>query len=369
MLVRRLPGILPRLPPEEALEVTRIHSVAGLLPPGRPLVTVPPFRAPHHTASVAAIVGGGPSPRPGEASLAHRGVLFLDELAEFPRNALEALRQPLEDGFVAVARVGGRLVFPARFQLVGTMNLCPCGARGDPAVECTCSATRLAAYRDKLSRALLDRFDLVVTVPRPRARELEAPRAEGSDAVAGTRRGGTLAYARGASDADAGGKRAPDAGGRASAALRARTRACCPRRAYRCSSARRRGGGGRARRGSALVPLADGARGVSDLALAAFAAATDSHVVREPKEVRFRRFERAFDESAYRAELEACGYRFLGRSAECFPRLVRELHDPPPGLFLRGAAGEQVLGEPSVAIVGARSCSSYGRQVARQLGA
>jgi magnesium chelatase family protein len=110
-------------------------------------------------------------------------VLFLDELAEFPRNALEALRQPLEDGFVAVARVGGRLVFPARFQLVGTMNLCPCGARGDPAVECTCSATRLAAYRDKLSRALLDRFDLVVTVPRPRARELEAPRGEASEAV------------------------------------------------------------------------------------------------------------------------------------------------------------------------------------------
>ena len=185
MLARRLPGVLPRLPPDEALEVTRIHSVAGLLAPGRPLVTIPPFRAPHHTASVAAIVGGGPGPRPGEASLAHRGVLFLDELAEFPRNALEALRQPLEDGAISIARVGGRIVFPARFQLVATMNLCPCGARGDPAAECSCSAVRLAAYRDKLSRALLDRFDLLVTVPRPRARELEAAVGEPSRAVRG----------------------------------------------------------------------------------------------------------------------------------------------------------------------------------------
>jgi magnesium chelatase family protein len=183
MLARRLPGILPPLAQDEALEVTRIHSVAGLLPPGRPLVWAPPFRAPHHTASAPAIVGGGSGPRPGEASLAHRGVLFLDELAEFPRPTLEALRQPLEDGVISIARVEGRAVFPARFQLVATMNLCPCGARGDPAAECSCSAQRLAAYRDKLSRALLDRFDLLLTVPRPRACELAGASSEPSEAV------------------------------------------------------------------------------------------------------------------------------------------------------------------------------------------
>jgi magnesium chelatase family protein len=183
MLARRLPGILPPLTRDEALEVTRIHSVAGLLPPGRPLVSAPPFRAPHHTASAPAVVGGGPSPRPGEASLAHRGVLFLDELAEFSRPTLEALRQPLEDGAISVARVEGKAVFPARFQLVATMNLCPCGARGDPAAECSCSAQRLASYRDKLSRALLDRFDLLVTVPRPRAVELAGAESEPSAAV------------------------------------------------------------------------------------------------------------------------------------------------------------------------------------------
>jgi magnesium chelatase family protein len=183
MLARRLPGILPPLTRDEALEVTRIHSVAGLTAPERPLVAEPPFRAPHHSASTAAIVGGGPGLRPGEASLAHRGVLLLDELAEFARPALEALRQPLEDGEIAIARAAGRVVFPARFQLVATMNLCPCGARGDAALECACSAQRLARYREKLSRALLDRFDLVVTVPRPRGEELAAGPAEPSAPV------------------------------------------------------------------------------------------------------------------------------------------------------------------------------------------
>jgi magnesium chelatase family protein len=180
MLARRLPAILPELSRAEALEVTRIHSVAGTLPPTRALITVPPFRAPHHGSSAPAIVGGGSSPRPGEVSLAHHGALLLDELPEFSRSVLESLRQPLEDGVVSVARVGGHALFPARFQLVGTMNMCPCGARGDPALECACSPQRLAAYREKLSRALLDRFDLAVAMPRARAVELAAAPAERS---------------------------------------------------------------------------------------------------------------------------------------------------------------------------------------------
>src|ERR671937_398849 len=183
MLARRLPGILPPLEEEQALEVTRIHSVAGLVDPDHPLIGYPPFRAPHHSASTAAIVGGGLRLRPGEASLAHRGILLLDELAEFQRPALEALRQPLEDGEIGVARAAGTVRFPARFQLIGTMNLCPCGARGDSGAQCSCSAQRLARYRDKLSRALLDRFDLVVTVPRPRAVELQGEPGEHSVAV------------------------------------------------------------------------------------------------------------------------------------------------------------------------------------------
>jgi magnesium chelatase family protein len=196
MLGRRLPSLLPPLTPSESLEVTRIHSVAGLLEPDQPLVTAPPFRAPHHSASTAAVVGGGPGIKPGEASLAHRGVLLLDELAEFTRPTLEALRQPLEDGFVSIARAAGRAVFPARFLLVASMNLCPCGGRGDPAAACTCSPQRLNAYRDKLSRALLDRFDLVVAMPRPRAGELAAgpgePSAHVAERVASARSRGRL---------------------------------------------------------------------------------------------------------------------------------------------------------------------------------
>jgi magnesium chelatase family protein len=183
MLARRLPGILPELTEEESFEVTRIYSAAGLLSAERPLVSRRPFRMPHQSASVAAIVGGGPGPRPGEATLAHRGVLFLDELPEFQRPALEALRQPLEDGIVSIARAEGRAVFPARFQLVAAMNMCPCGGRGDRASECVCSAQKLAAFREKLSRALIDRFDLVVAVPRPRAVELSGGGGEPSEVV------------------------------------------------------------------------------------------------------------------------------------------------------------------------------------------
>jgi magnesium chelatase family protein len=183
MLARRLPGLLPPLDEEAALEVTRIHSVAGLIDPDHPLIAQPPFRAPHHSASTAAIIGGGPRLRPGEASLAHHGVLLLDELAEFQRSTLEALRQPLEDGEILVARAAGSARFPARFRLLATMNLCPCGARGDPGAQCTCSPQRIAAYRARLSRALLDRFDIVVTVPRPRASELQTQSGEESQPV------------------------------------------------------------------------------------------------------------------------------------------------------------------------------------------
>jgi magnesium chelatase family protein len=183
MLARRLPGILPPLTRDEALEVTRIHSVAGVLLPSQPLIRIPPFRAPHHGASAAAVVGGGATPRPGEVSLAHRGVLLLDELPEFSRSVLEALRQPLEDGIVSVSRVSGAACFPSAFRLVGTMNMCPCGARGDATGECGCSGQRIAAYQEKVSRALLDRFDLVVAMPRPRAAELAGPPGERSETV------------------------------------------------------------------------------------------------------------------------------------------------------------------------------------------
>jgi magnesium chelatase family protein len=174
MLARRLPTILPPLSTEEALEVTRIYSVAGLLPPTGGLVRQRPFRSPHHTTSAAALAGGGPVPRPGEVTLAHRGVLFLDELAEFHRDALEALRQPLEDGVVTVARVQSTITFPARLMLVGAMNPCPCGHRGDGHRECLCTPAQIARYLGRISGPLLDRIDLHVEVPRVSAADLLA---------------------------------------------------------------------------------------------------------------------------------------------------------------------------------------------------
>jgi magnesium chelatase family protein len=174
MLARRLPGILPPLQRDEALAVTRIHSVAGQLPPGRPLVCRRPFRAPHHSISAIGLVGGGAVPKPGEVSLAHHGVLFLDELAEFRSAALEGLRQPLEDGYVTVARALTSVTFPARVTLVAAMNPCPCGNFGDRVRECTCSAQRLRQYRSRLSGPLLDRIDLRIEVGRVSAADMRS---------------------------------------------------------------------------------------------------------------------------------------------------------------------------------------------------
>ena len=165
MLAKRLPSILPDMSREEALAVSGIWSVAGLTDPKHPLLTRRPFRAPHHTASAAALAGGGPLLRPGEISLAHNGVLFLDELPEFHRDVLEALRQPLEEGEVTVARSGGTLHLPARFQLVCAMNPCRCGWRGHPSGRCTCSDREVEKYVEKISGPLLDRIDLHVSVP------------------------------------------------------------------------------------------------------------------------------------------------------------------------------------------------------------
>ncbi len=165
MMARRLPGILPPLTFDEAMEVTAVHSVAGLLPPGSGLVGSRPFRAPHHTISDAALIGGGPQPRPGEVSLAHHGVLFLDEMLEFGRHVLEVLRQPLEEGTVAIARAARTATFPARFVLAGAMNPCPCGFAGDPSHECRCTPQQVARYQQRLSGPLRDRLDLTVDVP------------------------------------------------------------------------------------------------------------------------------------------------------------------------------------------------------------
>lgn len=165
MIARRIAGILPPLTLDEAIEVTAAHSVAGLLPKGVGLLTTRPFRAPHHSASSAALVGGGSQPRPGEVTLAHHGVLFLDEILEFERHVLDLLRQPLEEGMVVVARAARSVMFPARFVLVAAMNPCPCGFAGDPVRECRCTPQHVERYRSRLSGPLRDRLDLTVDVP------------------------------------------------------------------------------------------------------------------------------------------------------------------------------------------------------------
>ena len=174
MLAKRMPTILPPFTFEEALETTKIHSVAGVLDPGAGLVGVRPFRAPHHTISDAGLIGGGAIPRPGEVSLAHNGVLFLDELPEFPRNVLEVMRQPLEDGTVCIARASMSLTFPARFMLAAAMNPCPCGYFNDRTRECHCTSPIIQRYMSKISGPLLDRIDIHIDVPAVNYKEMRS---------------------------------------------------------------------------------------------------------------------------------------------------------------------------------------------------
>jgi magnesium chelatase family protein len=186
LMARALPSILPRLTLDEALDITRIYSVSGQLPASQPLVNQRPFRAPHHTISHAGLVGGGRLPRPGEISLAHRGVLFLDEIPELGTHNLETLRQPLEDKTITISRAQGSLSFPANFMLVGAMNPCPCGWYGDSVRECTCSPAMVSKYQKRLSGPLLDRIDIHVEVPRVDFEKLsDAHRGEPSRVIRG----------------------------------------------------------------------------------------------------------------------------------------------------------------------------------------
>ena len=194
MLARRLPTILPALSEEEALEVVSIHSVAGLVAPNASVSVVRPFRAPHHTLSAAGLIGGGSNPRPGEVSLAHHGVLFLDELQEIPRHVLDALRQPLEDGRVVIARAATAVAFPAQFTLVGAMNPCPCGRAGDPRGGCACAASEIAHHQSRLSGPLADRIDMQVRLAAVPVRELG--RREGGEPSAAVRARVEMARAR-----------------------------------------------------------------------------------------------------------------------------------------------------------------------------
>lgn len=184
MLARCLPGIMPDLSFEEALETTKIYSLAGLLKPGRAMITERPYRAPHHSASSIALVGGGKYPRPGEISLAHNGILFLDEMPEFHKDALEALRQPLEDGTVTISRINASLSYPARLMLIGSCNPCPCGYHGDTLKDCNCTPLQVQRYMGRISGPLLDRIDIIIDVPRVTFDELADSQAgETSEAI------------------------------------------------------------------------------------------------------------------------------------------------------------------------------------------
>ncbi len=186
MLAKRMPSILPDMSFEESIEATKIHSVAGLLDPEHPLVTARPFRAPHHTVSPAGLSGGGMIPRPGEISLAHHGVLFLDELPEFSRAAMEVLRQPMEDGKVTISRVNGSLTYPCSIMVIAAMNPCPCGYFGHPTRACTCSSERVAKYLSRVSGPLLDRLDLHIDVMPVEFRQITSTRpAESSAEIRG----------------------------------------------------------------------------------------------------------------------------------------------------------------------------------------
>ena len=178
ILAKALPSILPPLSFEESLEITKIYSIAGVLPKNKPLINIRPFRSPHHTSSEVALIGGGNPPRPGEITLAHRGVLFLDEFPEFHRDVLESLRQPIETGEITILRAKHSLTLPARFMLIAASNPCPCGYYGDPERRCTCTPSQIQKYKRKLSGPLMDRMDLFITVPRLKYEKLTAPSKE-----------------------------------------------------------------------------------------------------------------------------------------------------------------------------------------------
>ncbi len=183
MLARRLPSILPEMSQQEALEVTKIYSIAGLLPKGKGLIWQRPFRSPHHTISDAGLIGGGQIPKPGEITLSHNGVLFLDEFPEFSRSNIEALRQPIEDGMVTIARVNSTLTYPAKCMLIAAMNPCPCGYSGDSVHECVCSSAEIKRYQKKISGPLLDRIDITVNVKRVKYQDLTNSLANDSSAI------------------------------------------------------------------------------------------------------------------------------------------------------------------------------------------